>query len=81
MILKRAEVRPRGVVVSNPKSPERRIAALEQQVTDLAHAVRLLATNCSCTVAERMSGHLVDCAVPHVADALGDNDGDDGEAA
>lgn len=49
---------------------EKQMDALESRISDLEKCVELLMLDCSCTIKERMSGHLVDCPVPHVKEIL-----------
>jgi hypothetical protein len=43
---------------------------LNDRIDIMEEAIQLLTSDCSCTVKERMSGHLVDCPIPHVWDLL-----------
>lgn len=52
------------------KNDSDQIEDLQQRVLILREAVELLMGGCSCSVPERMSGHLVDCPTPHVEDLL-----------
>lgn len=53
---------------------EAAVVRLEGEIGVLKEALELLISNCSCTVPERMSGHHVDCAVPHVKELLNPTD-------
>lgn len=53
-----------------PETLENRVEKLESMVGILREAVDLLKSSCACSVSERMSGHLVDCAVPHVNELM-----------
>lgn len=59
--------------MSKKKSPatiEHRLEKLESLVGVLREAVELLTSGCQCSVKERMSGHLVDCPTPKLAELL-----------
>lgn len=54
----------------NKEQVENAIYDLESEVYLLRKALELLAQECNCTVKERISGHLVDCPIPHVKELL-----------
>lgn len=44
---------------------------LYDRINRLEEAVKLLIGNCSCSLMERLSGHLVDCPVPQLKELFG----------
>ncbi len=53
---------------------EKQMDRIEGQLGVLREVVQLLASNCSCTVAERLSGHLTECPMPQIHELLSDVD-------
>lgn len=60
-----------------PKNPAD--ARLIAAAPEMLEALKALATNCSCTIRERDSGHRADCAVPQANQAIAKAEGRDHE--
>lgn len=56
--------------VRSQETLEDTVLWLEGEVGVLREALALLVTNCTCTPAERFSGHHVDCPIPQVQELL-----------
>lgn len=54
----------------SPETVEQRVEKLESLVGVLYDAVKMLTSDCRCTVKERMSGHLVECPTPHLQELI-----------
>jgi hypothetical protein len=51
-------------------SDQEKIEALKDQINMLRECVKMLAYNCTCSGAERISGHRADCPKPEIDELL-----------
>lgn len=55
---------------------EETIKGLVDEVERLRDCIDMLASDCKCSVRERISGHLADCPAPHIRELLKPHDED-----